>query len=99
MDAIELKKQPAKARSDKRGRYPASLRQAVIGYAAKRRTQKVTRDAVAAELGMSVATLGYWSRSTQLLEQAFNHRRLRRHLRHAIAMGLQGGRLSDRTST
>jgi len=60
MEGTELKRLLAKARGDRRSRYPARLREAVIAYAAKRRAQKVGRDAVAAELGMSVATLSYW---------------------------------------
>jgi hypothetical protein len=60
MEAPELKRLLARARSDKRGRYPAKLREAVVAYAARRRTQRASRDAVAAELGMSVATLSYW---------------------------------------
>lgn len=60
MDATELKRLLVKARGDKRGRYPAKLREAVVAYASKRRGQKASRDVVAAELGMSVATLSYW---------------------------------------
>lgn len=50
----------ARARSGKRGRYPTKLRETVVAYAARRRTQKASRDVVAAELGMSIATLSYW---------------------------------------
>ena len=60
MDATELKRLLARARGDKRGRYPTKLREAVVAYASKRRGQKASRDIVAAELGMSVATLSYW---------------------------------------
>ena len=60
METNELKRQLSRARGEKRSRYPAALRQAVIAYAGRRRAQKVSRDAVAAELGMSVATLSYW---------------------------------------
>jgi DNA-binding transcriptional regulator YiaG len=60
MEASELKRQLARARSEKRGAYPSALRDAVIAYAAKRRAEKIGRDRVAAELGMSVATLSYW---------------------------------------
>jgi len=60
MEATELKRQLARARTDKRGRYPTKLRDAVVAYASRRRAQKASRDVVAAELGMSVATLSYW---------------------------------------
>jgi transposase-like protein len=60
MDAIELKRMLAKARADKRGRYPARLREAAVAYAARRRAQKASREVVAGELGMSAATLSYW---------------------------------------
>lgn len=60
MEMNDLKRQLARARGEQRSRYPAALRQAVIVYAQRRRLQKVSRDAVAAELGMSVATLSYW---------------------------------------
>ena len=60
MEASELKKRLAASRAARRGGYPQVLRDAVVAYAAKRRTQRVSRDQVAAELGMSVATLSYW---------------------------------------
>jgi hypothetical protein len=60
MEASELKRLLAKARADKGGRYPVKLREAAVAYASRRRTQKASRDVVAAELGMSVATLSYW---------------------------------------
>jgi transposase-like protein len=60
MDATELKRLLAKARVSKRSRYPSRLREAVIAYAGKRRAQKASREVVAAELGMSAATLSYW---------------------------------------
>lgn len=60
MEGPELKRLLAKARSGKRSRYPAKLREAVVAYASRRRAQKASRDVVAAELGMSVATLSYW---------------------------------------
>jgi hypothetical protein len=60
METSELKKQLAAARSARRGSYPPGLREKVVAYAAKRRAQRVSRDKVAVELGMSVATLSYW---------------------------------------
>ena len=60
MDVAALKRLLARARADKRGRYPTKLREAVVAYAARRRVQKASRDVVAAELGMSAATLSYW---------------------------------------
>lgn len=60
MELTELKKQLATVRGGKRSRYPAKLKQAVLAYAAKRRTQKASRETVAAELEMSIGTLSYW---------------------------------------
>lgn len=60
MEASELKKKLAAARAARRGSYPSALRAKVVAYAAERRAQRVSRDKVAAELGMSVATLSYW---------------------------------------
>jgi hypothetical protein len=60
MEANELKKQLAAARAARRGSYPSALREKVVAYAAKRRAQRVSRDRVATELGMSAATLSYW---------------------------------------
>ena len=60
MDATELKRLLARARGNKRGRYPRKLREEVVAYASKRRIERASRDVVAAELGMSVATLSYW---------------------------------------
>lgn len=60
MEASELKKKLAAARAARRGSYPPALRAKVVAYAAERRAQRVSRDKVAAELGMSVATLSYW---------------------------------------
>jgi hypothetical protein len=60
MEATELKRLLGKARTDNRGSYPVKLRDAVVAYAARRRAQKASREVVAAELGMSAATLSYW---------------------------------------
>ena len=60
MDASELKRRLAKAREGGRGKYSKGLRDAVIAYAGEQRAQGVGREKVAAELGMSVATLSYW---------------------------------------
>jgi hypothetical protein len=60
MEPTELKRLLARARPDNRGSYPAKLRDAVVAYAARRRSQKASRDVVATELGMSVGTLSYW---------------------------------------
>jgi hypothetical protein len=60
MDATELKRLLAKGRTSRRGRYPLKVREVVVAYAAKRRAQKASREVVAAELGMSAATLSYW---------------------------------------
>jgi hypothetical protein len=60
MEAPELKRSLAKARAENRGRYPVKLRETAVAYAARRRAQKASRDVIAAELGMSAATLSYW---------------------------------------
>ncbi|MEA2664847.1 MAG: hypothetical protein QOI11_1791 [Candidatus Eremiobacteraeota bacterium] len=58
MEANELKRRLAQKRGG-RG-YPAELREAVLAYAARRRSERVSQDKVAAELGMSPQTLCYW---------------------------------------
>jgi transposase-like protein len=58
MEANELKRRLAQGRG--RGGYPAELREAVLAYAARRRSERVSQDKVAAELGMSPQTLCYW---------------------------------------
>jgi transposase-like protein len=58
MEAIELKRQLAAGRG-RRG-YPAELREAILAYAAKRRSERVSQEKVAEELGMSPQTLCYW---------------------------------------
>lgn len=60
MEANELRKRLAAARVARGGSYPSTLREKVVAYAARRRAQRVSREKVAAELGMSVATLSYW---------------------------------------
>jgi transposase-like protein len=58
METTELKRRLAQGRGG-RG-YPAELREAVLAYAARRRSERVSQDRVAAELGMSPQTLCYW---------------------------------------
>lgn len=60
METLELKRLLSRARAENRGRYPVKLREAVMAYAGRRRGQKASRKEVAAELGMSAATLSYW---------------------------------------
>jgi hypothetical protein len=60
MEAMDLKRQLDRCRSAKRGRYPDELRRAVVAYAKRRKGERASRDVVAEELGMSVATLSYW---------------------------------------
>jgi transposase-like protein len=60
MEATELKRELAKAKSSKGGRYPAALRDAVVEYAAKRKEHGTSHAKVAAELGMSEPTLSFW---------------------------------------
>ena len=59
MDITEMKKRLARGR-EARGRYAKALREAVVAYAGEQRKRGLARDKVAEELGMSVATLGYW---------------------------------------
>jgi transposase-like protein len=60
MDAAELKRELAKIRGTKGGRYPASLRDAVLDYTSRAKRHGKSQAKVAAELGMSVQTLCYW---------------------------------------
>jgi transposase-like protein len=60
MDASELKRELAKVKSGKNGRYPATLRDAVVEYAAKAKEHGKSHAKVAAELGMSEPTLSFW---------------------------------------
>lgn len=60
MEANELKRKLAAARPTNRGTYPVNLREAVVAYAARRGAQRVSREKIARELGMSPATLSYW---------------------------------------
>jgi transposase-like protein len=60
MEASELKRRLAQGRGRGRSGYPAELREAVLAYAARRRSERVSQDKVAAELGMSAQTLCYW---------------------------------------
>jgi hypothetical protein len=60
MEADELRRELARARRAKRGRYPAQLRDAVVAYLLRAKQQKKTQAAVATELGMSMQTLCYW---------------------------------------
>jgi hypothetical protein len=59
MDVNEMKRRLAKGR-EARGRYAKALREAVVAHATEQRRQGVARERVAAELGMSIATLSYW---------------------------------------
>jgi transposase-like protein len=58
MEASELKRRLAQGRG--RNGYAAELRAAVLAYAGKRKTERVSQKRVAAELGMSEQTLCYW---------------------------------------
>ena len=58
MEASELKRRLAQGRG--RNGYPVELRDAVVAYAARRKTERVSQSKVAAELGMSEQTLCYW---------------------------------------
>ena len=58
MEASELRRRLAQGRGQ-RG-YPAELREAVLAYAARRKSERGSQDKVAAELGMSAQTLCYW---------------------------------------
>jgi transposase-like protein len=60
MEAADLKRELVKVQNGKRGRYPATLRDAVLEYAARSKRGGKSHSKVAAELGMSVQTLCYW---------------------------------------
>lgn len=60
MEASELRRRLAQGRGRGRNGYPAELREAVLAYAARRRSERVSQEKVAAELGMSQQTLCYW---------------------------------------
>jgi transposase-like protein len=60
MEASDLKRELAKARSAKRGKYPSALREAVVEYAAREKKRGKSQGSVASELGMSTQTLCYW---------------------------------------
>lgn len=60
METTELKRELARVRSDKRGRYPAVLREAVLEYASRAKKQGRSGRAVAVELGVSEQTMSNW---------------------------------------
>jgi transposase len=62
MEAAELNRELTKTRKGKRGRYPATLREAVVQYASSAKRQGKSQAKVAAELGMSMQTLSNWCR-------------------------------------
>src|SRR3954469_7031734 len=62
MEAAELNRELAKTRKGKRGRYPSTLREAVVQYASTAKRQGKSQAKVADELGMSMQTLSTWSR-------------------------------------
>ncbi len=63
MEAAELNRELAKTRKGKRGRYPATLREAVVQYASAAKRQGKSQTKVADELGMSMQTLSNWRRA------------------------------------
>lgn len=63
MEAAELNRELAKSRKDKRGRYPATLREAVVRYASAAKRQGKSQAKIADELGMSMQTLSNWRRA------------------------------------
>jgi transposase-like protein len=60
MEASELKRELAKVKPGKGGCYPAALRDAVVEYATTAKKHGTSHAKVAAELGMSEATLSFW---------------------------------------
>lgn len=71
-DAKELREALARADRSGTGRpYPGTLRRAAIEYQHKRQREGVSLHAVAAELGMSEATLARWSRRREEPTAAF----------------------------
>lgn len=60
MEESDLKRRLAKAKASGRHVYPRALREAVVKHATQRRAERVSRERIARELGMSPATLDYW---------------------------------------
>jgi hypothetical protein len=60
MDTDELKRELAKVRSSRSGRYPVQLREAVVALANRNKTLGKSHGKTAAEVGMSLQTLCYW---------------------------------------
>src|SRR5262245_40599048 len=60
MEVSDLKRELAKAKPAKGGCYPAALRDAVLEYTAKAKKHGKSHATVAAELGMSEATVSFW---------------------------------------
>jgi transposase len=60
MEATELKRELARVRADKRGRYPTALREAVLEYASRAKKQGRRNREVVAELGVSEQTMSNW---------------------------------------
>lgn len=60
METTELKRELARVRADKRGRYPTALREAVLEYASRAKKQGRRNREVSAELGVSEQTMSNW---------------------------------------
>jgi transposase-like protein len=63
MEATELRRELARVRAEKRGRYPAALRDAVLEYASRAKKQGRSRREVAVELGVSDQTMTNWRKA------------------------------------
>jgi hypothetical protein len=60
MDTDELKRQLAKVRGSRGGRYPVQLRDAVVALSDQNKALGKSHRKTATELGMSLQTLCYW---------------------------------------
>src|SRR5882672_3176171 len=66
----ELKALVVRARQEKQGRFPETLRQRLIRYAVERWRAGVSVRTVAAEIGVSGHTLSYWKAQAMGLPEA-----------------------------
>lgn len=60
MDTDELKRELAKVRGSRSGRYPTQLREAVVALSNRNKALGKSHSKTAAEIGLSFQTLCYW---------------------------------------
>jgi hypothetical protein len=78
MDVDDLKRQLAKVRGSRGGRYPLQLREAVVELSNQNKAVGKSHGKTAAQLGMSLQTLCYWralsrSKGSKLARVAIVH--------------------------